>query len=226
MNKPMSDTLALRLAVAAKAVPDIELKQFIQLLITHCGEPLTEKKLRAISPKKLRELFAQTALQLERSQLNQVHAILGADEISPMEAPSIPAPKQLSGPVVQLAVSSNNLERIDGHFGSCLRFLIYQVSASGYQLVDVRPVVENLTGDARTTYLIDLIGDCQLLATLSIGGPAAARVSRADILPLKQLTPQPSQSILQRLQMVMDQPPRWLARLLERQGQEAALCVE
>ncbi|MDO6762222.1 NifB/NifX family molybdenum-iron cluster-binding protein [Agarivorans sp. 1_MG-2023] len=223
MKQPMSDKLALRLAMASKAVPEIGLKQFISLLVKQCSEPLTEKKLRTLSPKVLRGVLEDSRLTIERGQVNQVHAILTSDQISQMQAPSVPAAKELAGPVVQLAVSSNNLEQIDGHFGSCLRFLVYQINASGYQLVDVRPVAENLSGDARTSYLIELIKDCQLLATLSIGGPAAARVSRADILPLKQLTPQPSQDILQRLQNVMDTPPRWLARLLEKQ--EVDLCL-
>ena len=224
MTKPMSDTLALRLAVAAKAVPDIELKQFIQLLITHCGEPLTEKKLRAISPKKLRELFAQTALQLDRSQLNQVHAILGADEISPMEAPSIPAPKQLSGPVVQLAVSSNNLERIDGHFGSCLRFLIYEVNAIDWKLVDIREVATDESGLLRTDYLVNLIKDCHVLATLSIGGPAAAKVVRADITPIKKAQPTLSEEILKPLtEVIRSTPPPWLGKILEKQ-ETADVC--
>ncbi|MPW30937.1 dinitrogenase iron-molybdenum cofactor [Agarivorans sp. B2Z047] len=223
MKSNINDNLALRLAVASKAIPDIELKQFVALLVGHCGEPLTEKKLRALSPKVLREVFQSSRYNVERSQVNQLHAILSSEQISPMEAPVVPEQTLLKGPIVQLAVSSNNLERIDGHFGSCLRFLIYQVSAQGFQLVDVRPVIENLSGDARTSYLIDLIGDCQLLATLSIGGPAAARVSRADILPLKQLTPQAARSILERLQTVMDCPPRWLAKLLEKQEAEACL---
>ncbi|WP_432453300.1 NifB/NifX family molybdenum-iron cluster-binding protein [Agarivorans sp. QJM3NY_29] len=228
MSVSMSDQLALRLAMASKAMPDIELKQFVDILVKHCGEPLTEKKLRALSPKALREVLQSSSAHLERGQVNQVHAIFSSTQISAMQPPEVPVSRELSGSVLQLAVSSNNLEDIDGHFGSCLRFLIYQVNSQGYQLVDVRPVVENKTGDERTSYLIELIGDCQLLATLSIGGPAAARVSRADILPLKQLTPQPSQIILERLQEVMQAPPRWLQRLLEKQQAiptEDCLCT-
>jgi hypothetical protein len=217
MKSNINDNLALRLAVASKAISDIELKQFVALLVGQCGEPLSEKKLRSLSPKALREMFQASSVTVERSQVNQLHAILSSEQISPMEAPELPEQTLLNGPKVRLAVSSNNLERIDGHFGSCLRFLVYEVSAQGFQLVDVRPVIENLSGDARTSYLIELIGDCQLLATLSIGGPAAARVSRADILPLKQLTPQASRTILERLQTVMDSPPRWLAKLLDKQ---------
>jgi hypothetical protein len=221
MKSNINDNLALRLAVASKAISDIELKQFVALLVGQCGEPLSEKKLRSLSPKALREMFQASSVTVERSQVNQLHAILSSEQISPMEAPELPEQTLLNGPKVRLAVSSNNLERIDGHFGSCLRFLVYEVSAQGFQLVDVRPVIENLSGDARTSYLIELIGDCQLLATLSIGGPAAARVSRADILPLKQLTPQASRTILERLQTVMDSPPRWLAKLLDKQQEPA-----
>ncbi|UPW20325.1 dinitrogenase iron-molybdenum cofactor biosynthesis protein [Agarivorans sp. TSD2052] len=231
MSTVMSDDLALRVAMASKAIPELALQDFVNLLVKQCGEPLSEKKFRALSPKILRELLQNPTLNIDRSHINQVHAILSSAQLSPMQAPKLPESRLcFTGPVVTLAVSSNNMEQIDGHFGSCLRFLIYQVSAAGYQLVEVRPVAENLTGDARTSYLIELINDCQLLATLSIGGPAAARVSRADILPLKQMTPQASELILDRLQIVMLAPPRWLEKLLERQGvlsieqQQECLC--
>lgn len=211
----ISDSLALRLALAAKAVPEVGTKALINLLISQCGDPLSEKKFRSLSPKQLRQMFAEAGQAVERSQVNQLYAILSSAEVAAMEAPSIPPQVDLGGPVLRLAVSSNNQQQVDGHFGSCLRFLIFEVSAQGYQLCAVREVEEQLHGDARTDYLLSLISDCQLLATLSIGGPAAAKLTRADILPLKQLLPQESEPVLERLQTVMRSDlPRWLAKLL------------
>jgi nitrogen fixation protein NifX len=75
-------------------------------------------------------------------------------------------------------------ERLDGHFGSCARFLIYQVSATTARLIAVRPapVITRLSVD-HSAERVALIGDCDLLCVLSIGGPAAARVVNSGIHP-------------------------------------------
>ncbi len=38
------------------------------------------------------------------------------------------------------ACASNGGERIDGHFGSARRFLVYQVAADGHRLIDCREI--------------------------------------------------------------------------------------
>ena len=218
MSSAITEKVALRLGLAAKAVPQLTLKKFINELMNELGQPVTEKKLRSLTPKKLYSLLSASERDIERGQSNQVFAILTSAEITTMQAPELPESTELDGPKLRVAISSNNNEQLDGHFGSCLRFLIYEVNSVEWKLVEVRPVVTNDTGLSRTDYLVALINDCHMLSTLSIGGPAAAKVVRADITPIKKLQPTPVEEILKPLtEVIRTTPPPWLAKILEKQ---------
>jgi predicted Fe-Mo cluster-binding NifX family protein len=43
---------------------------------------------------------------------------------------------------LRVAVAANRGENLDGHFGSCDRFLIYQVGQDAIRLIDVRSTAE------------------------------------------------------------------------------------
>ncbi|MGL1959295.1 MAG: dinitrogenase iron-molybdenum cofactor biosynthesis protein [Colwellia sp.] len=218
MTPVLDEQLALRLGLAAKAVPTIALKNFIKQLISQLGEPLSEKKLRSLSPKSLYQSLIQQNRDIDRGQSNQALAILTNKTIASMEAPEVEDKALLTGPKIRVAITSNNDEMIDGHFGSCLRFLIYEVNDKTWQLVEVRPVCCSENGLARTDYLVTLLHDCHVLATLSIGGPAAAKVVRANIHPIKRPLPQPSKEVLSPLQQVISNTPApWLQKILDEQ---------
>lgn len=225
MNQVLDDKLALRLGLAAKALSKISLKNFIEQLIVQLGEPLSEKKLRSLSPKSLYQSLREQDSDIDRGQSNQALAILTNKTIAAMEAPVVVQNKALAGPKIRVAITSNNDEMIDGHFGSCLRFLIYEVNNTAWQLVDVRPVCCSENGLSRTDYLITLLHDCNVLATLSIGGPAAAKVVRANIHPIKRPMPQPSEELLSPLQQVIaGVPAPWLRKILEEQSSANEKC--
>ncbi|MEI6894129.1 MAG: NifB/NifX family molybdenum-iron cluster-binding protein [Colwellia sp.] len=223
MNTAITEQVALRLGLAAKAVPQIELKAFVNELISKLGQPITEKKLRSLNPKNLYQTLMKVERDIERGQSNQVYAILTSAEISTMKAPDLPSGSEantlgIDGPKLRVAVSSNNNEQLDGHFGSCLRFLIYEVNGTQWQLVEVRPVITDKTGLSRTDYLVSLIKDCHILSTLSIGGPAAAKVVRADLLPIKKDLPSNIEDVLQPLaEVIHNNPPPWMKKILKEQ---------
>ncbi|MNN29334.1 Dinitrogenase iron-molybdenum cofactor [compost metagenome] len=104
---------------------------------------------------------------------------------------------------------------MDGSFGGCARFLIYQISPRASRLVDIRtpaPVAEDEDRNARRAALLH---DCQLLYTLSIGGPAAAKVVRAGVHPIKHASALPAREIVEELQRVLaSAPPPWLAKAM------------
>jgi nitrogen fixation protein NifX len=116
---------------------------------------------------------------------------------------------------IRVAVASNGAERADGHFGSCAQFLVYQVSGTDAKLVDLRPATAPPGGQDQNEHRAKLIGDCQLLYVSSIGGPAAAKVVKAGVHPIK-VTGEPSTEVLLReLQAVLAaSPPPWLARAM------------
>ncbi|TCI02391.1 dinitrogenase iron-molybdenum cofactor [Corallincola luteus] len=216
MTAPVSETAALRIALAAKALPQIPLSQLLSLLVDTLGEPLTEKKLRQLSPKQLREIFSAQPEQPDRVNLAQAFAIFNSNEVDTMEAPEVLPSVPLSGKKLRVAMTSNNGERLDGHFGSCLRVLVYEVNAEQHQLVDVRPVTCSESGEKRSEFMLSLISDCHILSTLSIGGPAAAKVTRANVHPIKQAQPGACSDVLERMQQVVGgKPAPWLQRLME-----------
>ncbi|MDR2032881.1 MAG: dinitrogenase iron-molybdenum cofactor biosynthesis protein, partial [Azoarcus sp.] len=59
-----------------------------------------------------------------------------------------------------------------------------------------------------------IIADCQIVYLQSIGGPAAAKVVRAGVHPVKQARGGPARESLTRLQDSLASPPPWLARVM------------
>jgi nitrogen fixation protein NifX len=119
---------------------------------------------------------------------------------------------------IRVAFCSNDGERLDGHFGSCLRFLIYQVAEREARLIALREApapAGPLRGEKNVIQRVNLISDCHLLYVLSIGGPAAARVVHRGVHPLQRAQASPVREQLDALRRVLaDGPPPWLARII------------
>jgi hypothetical protein len=78
---------------------------------------------------------------------------------------------------IRVAVAANRGENLDGHFGSCDRFLVYQVGRQEIRLIDVRSTVEADAAEDRNAARSALIGDCQIVYVQSIGGRPRPRSS-------------------------------------------------
>ena len=122
---------------------------------------------------------------------------------------------------VRVACASNNGEMLDGHFGSCARFLIYQVSPAQTRLIDVRSgprtsgSQDGTPHEDKTADRVDLIRDCHLLYVVAIGGPAAAKVVNAGVHPVKFPSGQHATELLRPIQQVLGgTPPPWLAKAM------------
>jgi nitrogen fixation protein NifX len=127
-----------------------------------------------------------------------------------------------------VACASNGGELLDGHFGSCRRFLIYQVTAEGFRLIDVRAIDDTSAEaqDDKNAYRAALIEDCQVLYVASIGGPAAAKVVKLDIHPIKFPDGGNAREHIARLSAVLaDKAPPWLAKVMG-QGTEERVRFE
>ncbi len=116
---------------------------------------------------------------------------------------------------IRVACASRGAERVDGHFGSCRQFLVYQVSADEIRLIDLREAESAGRADEPSAYRAGLIEDCHILYIQSIGGPAAAKVVKAGVLPIKVLEGGKAPEVLARLQKVLaGSPPPWLAKVM------------
>jgi nitrogen fixation protein NifX len=115
---------------------------------------------------------------------------------------------------LRVAVASNTEENLDGHFGSCPRFLVYQVGRDEIRLIDIRSTALADDAEDKNVARANLITDCQIVYVQSIGGPAAAKAVRANVHPVKAPEGGKALIALQRLQAVIDAPPPWLAKIL------------
>ena len=221
MNQDLSRAAALRIGLAARALPETSPRRLLHVLVSALGLPLTEEKLSGLNVKTLKTALDGEFSEVEPVYLKQAVRYLKGEESVVADESPLPQPQpysegELPGSI-RVAFASNSGERLDGHFGSCARFLIYQVTATASRLIAVRPVVEPDTPikDERNAYRAGLIGDCHILYVVSIGGPPAAKVIRAGVHPLKHPQETEISELLMQLQAVLaGRPPPWLARII------------
>jgi len=119
---------------------------------------------------------------------------------------------------LQIAFVSTDGVTVDGHFGSCEQFDIYTVDTQSYQKVGVREAKSG-RGVEKNAIRAEIISDCHLMFCASIGGPAAARVIRSGIHPMKckplnNIYPDIEQQLqLLQARMRSELLPPWLAKL-------------
>ncbi len=224
-EQPISDEVALRIALAARALPEVSVGELIAVLQKHLGDDISEKNLNQIKVTHLKTAFVHkyNLKDVDDANTEQMATFKKAAQILWGETEetyeSLPTIEPLAEggmpESIRVAVASNNGEELDGHFGSCIRYLIYQLSATEMKLIDIRSALEANSSDDKNAFRVKLIEDCHVLLLVSIGGPAAAKVIKADIYPMKKAEGGSAREFLAELQKVMaTSPPPWLAKLL------------
>lgn len=224
--QPVSREVALRIGLAAKALPGMGTQRLLTLLLDVLGEPLTEEKLAQLTLKDLRAGLQKTnereleTIDFEKSSLliaiQYLHGQVVSEAQIEAELPTIEAPLSTTNKgFIRVAVASNQGEKLDGHFGACLRFLIYQVGMQDMRLVAIRNTAGSERAEDRNAFRTQLIEDCHVLYVQSIGGPAAAKVVRAGLHPVKVQKGGEAREEIKRLQDVLNNnPPPWLAKIM------------
>lgn len=219
---PLPAHLALRIALAARELNGVDTGQLLRTLLSVTGEPITEARLARLRLNRLRNRLLSSVdgppPALSERQLQRALGLLKGRGVRMPEEPLPAIEPYREGELpdsIRIACTSDGGERLDGSFGSCARFLVYQISPSASRLVDLRepgPVTPHEDRHARRA---ELLHDCQLLYTLSIGGPAAAKVIRVGTHPVKVMRPIPAREIVEELQQVLaSAPPPWLAKAM------------
>ena len=225
--QPISNEVALRIALAAKVLPDVSVKDLIGALQTNLDYEITEESLNTITVTQLKRSFGNiyevdSEWEGEDADNSDIAAFKEAVQIlwgetGYCEQP-LPIEPYQEGDMpnsIRIAVASNTAEQLDGHFGSCHRYLIYQISADEIKLIDVRSAIEADLSEDKNKFRVDLIRDCPVLYVVSIGGPAAAKVIQAYIYPMKVEQGGAAREILADLQKaIATSPPPWLAKIL------------
>jgi nitrogen fixation protein NifX len=225
-EQTITNEVALRIALAARELPEISVGDLIEALQNVLGDEITETGLNTITVTQLKTAFGQT-YQLDGDEdgedadtqdiaaLKQAVKILWGESEDEDTLPQIETLEAEIPDSIRVAVASNNQEELDGHFGSCHHFLIYQLSATEMKLIDIRSTVEADLAEDKNAFRVDLIKDCHVLYIVSIGGPAAAKVIKANIYPMKTEKITKAREALAELQKaIAASPPPWLAKVL------------
>lgn len=119
---------------------------------------------------------------------------------------------------MKVAFSTQDLQRVDAHFGWAKHIMIYDVRADGYDFIQTVTFDGDLQEDGNEDKLapkIEAIKDCAILYVAAIGGSGAARVVANNIHPIKVPQPEVIMDILDKLQDVFKgTPPPWLRKAL------------
>ncbi len=212
----LAEEVALRIALAARALPDTDVRELLVGVISLLGEPLTVARLSKLRLGKLKQL--EGLADVDEAILKQALSYLKGRNVryEPEPLPEIQPYTHGAMPgSIRVACASNNGDQIDGHFGSCARFLIYQLASDESRLIDIRVPAKAAEDADKNALRAELISDCQVLYTVSIGGPAAAKVVRAGLHPIKMPTGGHASEVLLRLQETLaGSPPPWLAKVM------------
>ncbi len=225
MNTPVSNDIALRIGLASRELPDTTPATMMKVLNDIIGLPPTPAKLKKVSVKHLKSACDGEFSHIPAANLKEAAAYLRGEKSVEFDDDSLPKPVAFEeGDMpgsIRVAISSNSGESLDGHFGSCTRYLIYQVSAQEIRLIDVRTgQTESEDSEDKMSARADAVGDCQLLYVVSIGGPAAAKVVRRNVHPIKRPVGGDAPVLLADLQEnLKGQPAPWLAKVM-------GMCVE
>lgn len=226
MADKLSPDVALRIGLAARALPDTDPARLMKVLLEVVGVPITPTKLGRLKVPKLKAAADGELADIPSADLKAALDLLkGIGVQSGVTEPPLPEIEpyrdgDMPGSI-RVACASNHDVRIDGHFGSCARFLIYQVSDSACRLIDIRAAGGEPEEMDKNAWRAELIKDCQLLYTVSIGGPAAAKVVRAGLHPVKLPNGGQAPELMSSLMRVIeDNPPPWLAKVMGFRAEE------
>ncbi len=119
---------------------------------------------------------------------------------------------------MKVAFATQDLKRIDAHFGWARNIAIYDLEPDGFALDQVVAFEGDLKEDGDEDKLapkLDAIKDCSILVVAAIGGSGAARVVAQNIHPMKVNEPEPIEGMLVKLQEVLKgTPPPWLRKIM------------
>ena len=127
---------------------------------------------------------------------------------------------------MKVAFATQDLVRIDAHFGWARNIAIYDLTPEGWSLDRVEEFSGELNEDGNEDKLepkLKALEGVAILVVAAIGGSGAARVVAQNIHPMKGAEPEPIEGMLARLQEVLKgTPPPWLRKVMAKTGERVA----
>jgi len=119
---------------------------------------------------------------------------------------------------MKIAFATQDLKRVDAHFGWAKNIAIYEIGPTGHRFLQSVQFDGDLQEDGNEDKLapkIAAIKDCAILYVAAIGGSGAARVVANNIHPMKVNQPEAIADLLDKLETVLrGAPPPWLRKAL------------
>jgi len=126
---------------------------------------------------------------------------------------------------MKVAFATQDLERVDAHFGWAKNIAIYDLTADSYSFVESVAFAGDLQEDGNEDKLqpkLEAIKDCSILYIAAIGGSGAARVVAQNIHPMKVPQREKITDLLDKLQVVLrGNPPPWLRKVMSKTGERS-----
>ena len=124
---------------------------------------------------------------------------------------------------MKVAFATQDLERIDAHFGWAKNLAIYDLTPEGWSLDKVEAFTGDLKEDGDEDKLapkLEALKGVSILVVAAIGGSGAARVVAQNIHPMKVPEPEPIEGMLEKLRQVLNgTPPPWLRKVMAKGGE-------
>src|SRR5208283_2290674 len=121
---------------------------------------------------------------------------------------------------MKIAFATQDLKRVDAHFGWAKNIAIYDVGPQGHRFLEAVQFDGDLKEDGNEDKLapkLEAIKDCSILYVAAIGGSGAARVVANNIFPMKVQQPEKIVDLLEKLKVVLNGvPPPWLRKILSK----------
>jgi nitrogen fixation protein NifX len=130
---------------------------------------------------------------------------------------------------MKIAFATQDLKRVDAHFGWAKNIAIYVVLPVGHHFVELVVFAGDRVEHGYEDNLapnLEAIKDCAILYVAAIGGSGAARVVAKNIHPVKVNQPEEISELLNKLEEVLKgNPPPWLRKALNK-GKERVFDFE
>jgi nitrogen fixation protein NifX len=136
-------------------------------------------------------------------------------------------PPPVKGGHMRIAVATQDRQRVDAHFASAKTFLFYDIGPEGHSFLEAvqfdavsdESGNHKEDGEDRLAAKITALEGSALLFCRAIGGPAAARVVRAKVHPIKLPADEPISDVIERVRVMLNgNPPPWLRKALRDNG--------
>jgi len=130
---------------------------------------------------------------------------------------------------MKVAFATQDLKRVDAHFGWAKNIAIYELTEDGHHFLEAIQFDGDLQEDGNEDKLapkIEAVKDCAILYVAAIGGSGAARVVANNIHPMKVTQPEAIEDLLNKLQAVLNgNPPPFLRKAMNK-GKERVFDLD